>query len=108
MVADGGYFGLTLAQDRPPHWAKGCAVCIRLPRAGRVRSRLNGSEGLAVASRRSGEGLEADGWRLTADGSKAGDGEGLSTDRAGCIAQLPCVPSAPDPCRIKSSHRLGA
>ena len=60
-VAAGGYFGLTLAQDRPPHWEKICEVCGRLPRAGRVRSRLNGSEGLAVASRRSGEGLEAGG-----------------------------------------------
>ena len=68
-VAAGGYFGLTLAQDRP--WGEGCGVCRRLPRAGRVRGRLNGSEGLAVASRRSGEGLEAGGWRLetkTADG----------------------------------------
>ena len=43
---------------------EGCEVCSRLPRAGRVRSRLNGSEGLAVASRRSGEGR---GWRLTAE-----------------------------------------
>ena len=50
------------------HGAKGCAVCNRLIIAGRVRSRLNGSEGLAVASRRSGEGLEADGWRMTAGG----------------------------------------
>ena len=57
-----------LALDRPPHGEKVCGACGGLPRAGRVRSRLNGSEGLAVASRRSGEGL---GWRLetkTADG----------------------------------------
>ena len=71
-VAAGGFSGLKMEQDRPPHWAKGCGACGRLPRAGRVRSRLNGSEGLAVASRRSGEGrgwrLEAGGWRLEAGG----------------------------------------
>ena len=63
-VAAGGYLGLKPAQDR--QWGEGCEVCGCLPRAGRVRSRLNGSEGLAVASRRSGEGLAADaeGWRL--------------------------------------------
>ena len=64
-VAAGGYFGLTLAQDLAVLGAKGCGACGRLPRAGRVRSRMNGSEGLAVASRRSGEGR---GWRLEADG----------------------------------------
>ena len=58
-VADGGFSRLPLALDRP--LGEGCEVCGRLPRAGRVRSRLNGSEGLAVASRRSGEGLEAGG-----------------------------------------------
>ena len=61
MVVAGGFSGLSLAQDLPPHWAKGCAVCSRLPRVGRVRGRLNGSEGLAVASRRSGEGLTVGG-----------------------------------------------
>ena len=45
--------------------AKGCAVCGCLPRAGRVNGRLNCAEGLAVASRRSGEGLGAE---LEADG----------------------------------------
>ena len=69
-----------MAQDLATALGEGCEVCGRLPRAGRVRSRLNGSEGLAVASRRSGEGrgwrLEAGGWRLEADGAKAGDGEG--------------------------------
>ena len=58
-VAAGWFSGLPLALDRP--WGEGCEVCNRLIIAGRVRSRLNGSEGLAVASRRSGEGLEADG-----------------------------------------------
>ena len=53
------------AQDLAVLGAKGCGACGRLPRAGRVRSRMNGSEGLAVASRRSGEGR---GWRLEADG----------------------------------------
>ena len=72
-MAAGRYFGLTLAQDRPPHGEKGCGACGRLPLAGRVRSRLNGSDGLAVASRRSGErlaadGLKARGWRLEAGG----------------------------------------
>ena len=66
-----GVSGLKMAQDLATALGEGCAVCGRLPLAGRVRSRLNGSEGLAVASRRSGEGLEAGGWRLetkTADG----------------------------------------
>ena len=51
-----GILGLKMAQDLATALGEGCAVCGRLPRAGRVRSRLNGSEGLAVASRRSGEG----------------------------------------------------
>ena len=49
-------FRLPLALDRPRQWANGCGVCSRLHRVGRVRSRLNGSEGLAGRSRRSGEG----------------------------------------------------
>ena len=64
-----GVSGLKMAQDLATALVEGCEVCGRLPRAGRVRSRLNGSEGLAVASRRSGEWLEVGGWRrLTADG----------------------------------------
>ena len=50
-----------------PALGEGSGVCSRLIIAGRVRSRLNGSEGLAVASRRSGEGLGAGGWGLTVD-----------------------------------------
>ena len=57
-----------MAQDLATALGEGCAVCNRLIIAGRVRSRLNGSEGLAVASRRSGEGLGAGGWGLGADG----------------------------------------
>ena len=60
-VAADGFSGLKMEQDWPPHWANCCGACGCLPRAGRVRGRLNGSEVLAVASRRSGEGLDADG-----------------------------------------------
>ena len=59
MMAAGWFSGLPLALDR--QWGEGCGVCGRLIIAGRVRGRLNGSEGLAVASRRSGEGLAAGG-----------------------------------------------
>ena len=59
-----GVSELKMAQDLATALGECCEVCGRLPRAGRVRSRLNGSEGLAVASRRSGEGR---GWRLTVD-----------------------------------------
>ena len=58
-----GVSGLKMAQDLATALGEGCEVCNRLIIAGRVRSRLNGSEGLAVASRRSGEGR---GWRLEA------------------------------------------
>ena len=63
-----GVSELKMAQDLATSLGEGCEVCGRLPRAGRVRSRLNGSEGLAVASRRSGEGLEAGSWKLEAGG----------------------------------------
>ena len=65
MVAAGGCFGAEDGAGLATALGEGCAVCNRLIIAGRVRSRLNGSEGLAVASRCSGEGR---GWRLEAGG----------------------------------------
>ena len=60
-VADGGCFGAEDGAGLATALGEGCAVCNRLIIAERVRSRLNVSERLAVASRRSGEGLEAGG-----------------------------------------------